>query len=296
MKTRVRHVLLTAGAVLTFLLLAGATYQGVATALERRRFPRPGRLVDVGGHQLHIHCTGQGSPTVVFEAPAAGMSAAWGWVQPRVAEVTRACSYDRAGLGWSEAGDRGYDPRDVPTQLHALLIGAQEPGPYVVAGQGLGAALATLFAARFGDEVAALVLVDPPVARGETPQLDRTMRMMRLSPWLARTGLLRASRTLSRTAAGLPVDAAGPMSTFLNRPDHLTRAAQELARWDEAVTAAGDATLDGRLRVIRMNAVGTGRITFLDDRAAADAATAAILEATRGAAPGTDASLPSPVP
>src|SRR6185369_14109164 len=61
-----------------FFLLAGATYQGVATALERREFPPPGLLVSVGDHQLHIYCTGTGSPTVVLEAPAAGLSAAWG--------------------------------------------------------------------------------------------------------------------------------------------------------------------------------------------------------------------------
>src|SRR5919109_2646978 len=130
-----------------FLVLAGATYQGVATALERREFPHPGRLVDVGGHQLHLYCTGEGTPTVVLEAPAAGLSAAWGWIQPRVAETTRVCSYDRAGLGWSEAGDAPFDPADVPVQLRALLDAAGERAPYVMVGQELGAALATLYAA-----------------------------------------------------------------------------------------------------------------------------------------------------
>ena len=89
-----------------FATLAGATYQGAATAIERRKFPHPGRMIDIGGLQLHIYCTGNGAPTVVLEAPAAGMSAAWGWVQPAVAQTTRVCSYDRAGLGWSEAGDQ----------------------------------------------------------------------------------------------------------------------------------------------------------------------------------------------
>ena len=106
----IRRIVLTSTAVVMFLILAGATYQGAATALERRQFPHPGRLVEIGGRQLHIYCAGEGSPTVVLEAPAAGMSAAWGWVQPAVAKSTRVCSYDRAGLGWSEAGDSQYDP------------------------------------------------------------------------------------------------------------------------------------------------------------------------------------------
>src|SRR5574341_1475973 len=129
---RLRRLLLAEAAILTFLILAGATYQGVATALERRQFPHPGRMVSVGDHQLHIYCTGEGPPTVVLEAPATGMSAAWGWVQPDVAAVTRVCSYDRAGLGWSEAGDRRFDPANVVEELHALLQRSGELRPYVL--------------------------------------------------------------------------------------------------------------------------------------------------------------------
>src|SRR5919107_5614645 len=105
MSPRFRHLLLTAVVVFVLLLLVGATYQGVATALERRKYPHPGRLVDVGGHQLHIYCTGErrrGRPTVVLEAPEGSMSGEWGWVQAALAERRLVCSYDRAGLGWSE--------------------------------------------------------------------------------------------------------------------------------------------------------------------------------------------------
>ena len=92
---RIRHVLKIAAAILVVILLAGATYQGVATALERRKYPHPGSLVDVGGHQLHIHCTGEhvsGAPTVVLEAPEGGMSAEWGWVQAALSRSRRVCS------------------------------------------------------------------------------------------------------------------------------------------------------------------------------------------------------------
>src|SRR5215216_5878197 len=141
--------------VTTLMVLVGATYQGVSTALERHRFPRPGRMVDVGGHQLHLYCTGEGAPLVVLEAPAAGMSAAWGWVQPQVARVTRVCSYDRAGLGWSDRSDGPYTPDAVVGELHTLLASAGERGPFVIVGHGLGAEFARLFASRFADETAA---------------------------------------------------------------------------------------------------------------------------------------------
>jgi len=117
----VRRALVTSGVALLFLLLIGATYQGVATAFERRRFPHPGRLIDVGRHQLHLYCTGSGTPAVVLEAPEATMSAAWALVQASVRRVTRACSYDRAGLGWSEAGDEPFTLDTAASQLHALL-------------------------------------------------------------------------------------------------------------------------------------------------------------------------------
>ena len=108
---RARHLTFAVGSLLTFIVLAGVTYQSVATALERRQFPYPGRLIDVGDHQLHIYCVGEGAPTVVLEAPAAGISVGWAWVQDDLGQTTRVCSYDRAGLGWSEAGEGGYRRR-----------------------------------------------------------------------------------------------------------------------------------------------------------------------------------------
>jgi len=261
---RVRRVLLMAAAILVFLVLAGATYQGAATALERRQFRHPGRLVATGTHQLHIDCVGEGLPTVVLEAPATGMSAAWGWVQPEVARTTRVCSYDRTGLGWSDAGDRPYQPSAVAGELHTLLQSAGEPGPYVVVGQGLGAAFAVLFAAQFGSDVAGLVLVDPP-APDPAAERNPMVRLVNASPWLARTGVLRATRMMSSSAAGLPDLSAGALGAFLNRPDHLTRAATELSRWDEAVGLAEGAAIDARITLVRVEAAGPGYAALLTD-------------------------------
>jgi pimeloyl-ACP methyl ester carboxylesterase len=276
MPPRVRRALLAAGAVGIFPLLAGATYQGVATALERRQFPHPGQLIDVGGHQLHLHCTGDGSPTVVLEAPAIGMSAAWAHVQPAVAETTRTCSYDRAGLGWSETGNRPFDPASVPDQLRALLERARERTPYVLVGQGLGAAFAAMYAARFPADVRALVLVDAPTAEAPGAPAPTTRQLVHAAPWLARTGILRATRLLSRNAAGLPEPSAGALRAFLNRPDHLTRAGLELARWEDTVALATATPVAPHVRVVRLGGTTPEGPGFLTDPAGAEAVTAAI--------------------
>ena len=220
--------------LVALLVLAGATYQGVATALERHRYERPGGLVDAGGHQLHIHCTGKGSPIVILEAAAGSMSAAWAWVQPEVAKVTRVCSYDRAGLGWSEAGDGQYIPARVPEELRVLLDRANEIGPIVLVGHEAGALFARMYAARFASNTAALVLIDDPTV--EPTQSGPTFAPA--WPWLARIGVLRFLNRLPPIATGLPGDSAGAMRAFLNRPDHLTRAAQELSRMPEVEAAA----------------------------------------------------------
>jgi pimeloyl-ACP methyl ester carboxylesterase len=284
-----RRNLFRAGAVLLYVLLAGVTLQSIATALERREFHRPGPMVNVGDHQLHIHCVGAGAPTVVLEAPAAGMSAAWGWVQPAVARSARVCSYDRAGLGWSERAEAAYNPADTTVELQALLDGSGEQGPFILVGQGLGAAHATLFASRFESRTAALVLIDAPrpaaspagkgggESGGESGGENTVMRFAGSWPWLSRIGVLRIAGVLSRTAAGLPDPEGGALAAFLNRPDHLTQAARELARADEVIGLAATATLPG-VPVTRLDVAGPARVAFLTDHAAAERVAAAILD------------------
>jgi pimeloyl-ACP methyl ester carboxylesterase len=259
-------------AIIVFILLAGATYQGVATALERREFPRPGGLVSVGDHQLHIYCTGHGSPTVILEAPAVGLSAAWRNVQEQLSAKTRVCSYDRAGLGWSESSDRPFDPGRVPEELRTLLAGANEHGPFVVAGQGLGAAFARLYAARPDSEAAAVVLIDPPLPDDADSKSDW---IIPASPWLARSGVLRAGRILSSKAGGL--QGGGALRIFLNRPDHLTRAAAEVMKWDDAVRRAAEA--QPAARIVTVDLGTRDRIAFLTTQPAVDEVVRAIDEA-----------------
>ena len=282
----VRRALVTTAVVLLLLVLIGATYQGVATAVERRRFPHPGRMIDVGGHQLHLYCTGQGAPTVVLEAPATTMSAAWAWVQGDLAKTTRVCSYDRAGLGWSEAGDAPFAPQEVAPELNALLLKAGERGPFVIAGAELGAALATLYAARYPDEAAALVLVNPPGASGEQEASKPSARFVAVSPWLARTGVLRATRTMSTRAGELPQPSAGALRAFLNRPDHLTRAASELAQWEDTIMLSEAATLRRGLPLTQVEVEGDDRVALLANRRNAQDVTDAIARAVTRVRPG----------
>ena len=278
-RSRVRRILRLGGAIIVFLMLAGATYQGIATALERREFPHPGGLVSVGDHQLHLFCDGNGAPTVVLEAPAAALSAAWNDVQKRVARTTRVCSYDRSGLGWSEAGDRPYDPGRVSEELRALLRTAREPGPFIVAGHGLGATFARMYVGRADADAAALIAIDPPAADGASDA--RSSWIMPAAPWLARVGLLRATRMLSSRADALGDASGAAMRSFLNRPDHLTRAAAEAARWDDTVRLAERVAVTVPVTTITVEADGREYTSFLTHAGDRDRVVSAIDAAVR---------------
>lgn len=120
----------------------------------------PGKLVDVGGYRLHINCAGGGNPTVVLIAGSGDFSFDWSLVQPAVSRFARVCSYDRAGLAWS---DLGPTPRTISQdafELHVLLKNARVPGPYVLVGHSIGGLIARVYAEQYRQEVAGIVLVD----------------------------------------------------------------------------------------------------------------------------------------
>ncbi len=132
LRGRGRRILIWLGgvlAVLLILIVIGAIYEPLAEAADAQANPPPGRMVDVGGYRLHLNCTGYGSPTVVIESGWGDMSASWGWVQPEVARTTRVCTYDRAGMGWSEPSPQPRTAREFAKELHTLLEKANEPGP-----------------------------------------------------------------------------------------------------------------------------------------------------------------------
>lgn len=124
----------------------------------------PQRLVRLpGGRRLNLHCTGKGAPTVILEAGFAATTWSWAPVQSRIARTNRVCSYDRAGLGFSDPGPAPRDGRAVVADLRALLRAAKLTPPYILVGHSAGAMTVRLFADPRFSNVAGLVLVDPSV-------------------------------------------------------------------------------------------------------------------------------------
>jgi pimeloyl-ACP methyl ester carboxylesterase len=154
-----RWLVYPVAAVLALVSIGGG-YATVGAAADARAYLMPGQLIDVGGHRLHLSCTGSGSPTVVLEPGAGEMSSNMGWIVPGVARDTRVCAYDRAGHGWSEPADTAQDGSRIATDLHTVLERGHVPGPYVMVGHSFGGLYVLAFAARYPDEVAGMVLVD----------------------------------------------------------------------------------------------------------------------------------------
>jgi len=191
-------ILLWAASAVALLLLAGIVYQALGTSRDSRRHPPPGRMVDVGGHRLHLVEMGEGSPTVVLDAALGASSLSWTLVQSEIAKLTRVCAYDRAGLGWSEAGPMPCTAQRITEELHALLANAGIEPPYVLVGHSFGALVARLFASNYPGEVAGLVLLDPPhpkqwleLTPEEEHRIKTGARLSRRGAWVARVGLAR---------------------------------------------------------------------------------------------------------
>jgi pimeloyl-ACP methyl ester carboxylesterase len=191
-----RGLVWTIAGLLT-LAVIGAIYQVIATQIDQRTYPHPGEMVDVNGQLMHINCLGEGSPTVILEAANFAMSAHWVRVQQQLAQTTRVCAYDRAGMGWSERGPEPRDARQISSELHTLLKGADTEGPYVLVGHSYGGLYAQMYAARYPKQVAGVVLVDSthPEQFTRSPEgramYEQTRRMSAFVPWLTRLGVTR---------------------------------------------------------------------------------------------------------
>lgn len=197
-------------AALAGIVAAGAFYQAVFTARQRRLFPPPGSLIDVGGHRLHVVCAGEGTPPVLLESGIAASSLSWAAVQPKIATFTRVCAYDRAGLAWSDAPS---SPRTFDRLLDELGIVIREVGftdPAVLVGHSFGSLLVRAYGARHPERVAGLVLVDPPTEWiVMTPARARMLRggrsLSRIGALLAHVGVVRGCLALlSGGAPGVP--------------------------------------------------------------------------------------------
>ena len=198
------------GILVALVLAAGALYQFIGSRRGARTHVPPGMMVDVSGLRLHVVCGGNGEPTVLFESGIAASSLSWTRVLREVATFTRACAYDRAGLGWS---DPSRGPRTLARMLFELRgvpAGAATAGPYVFVGHSFGAFLVCAYASQYPSEVAGLVLLDPPsewheITREQTRLLWGGIQLSRIGGILARLGIVRACLALlTGGAPGIP--------------------------------------------------------------------------------------------
>ena len=189
--------------LLAGLVLTGVLYQAVGAARDRRRFTPPGTLAPVGDHRLHYRCDGNGTPAVILEAGIAASSLTWSRVQPAIARDTRVCSYDRAGLAWSEGASSARSMDALVSEMRMLFKSAGIPPPYVLVAHSFGALVIRAFARAHPAEVAGLVFVDPLHPEewcDPSPNQQQMLRggifLSRVGGVLARLGMVRFSLAL----------------------------------------------------------------------------------------------------
>jgi pimeloyl-ACP methyl ester carboxylesterase len=167
--------------------IASSAYQRIAEAADRRRYPPPGRTIDIGGRRMHILAEGEGSPAVVIIPALADNVLEWVRVV-RMATAgagTTVCVYDRAGVGWSDPPAGKVTLDSMADDLHVLLKAAGITPPYVVAGHSIGGVAARRFQARYPDDVSGMLLID-------SSHEDQARRLSRRPP------LVRAARRQAR--------------------------------------------------------------------------------------------------
>ena len=242
--TRVWLLYPVVGALL--LSAVGGGYETYREAIDRDTYTRPGRLIDVGGHELHINCTGTGSPTVVLEAGLGEPSTVMSWIAPDVAMTTRVCVYDRAGRGWSESAAAAQDGIQVATDLHTLLARAGEQGPYVMAGHSAGGIYVLNFAHLFAEQVAGVVLLDSmhPDQYTKIPSWPSFYEMFRrvsgVMPSLSRFGV---GRVVGQSAYGdLPSSVRDEHRAFWSTPRHHRSVRDEFSKIRVAMSEAKSLT------------------------------------------------------
>ena len=183
--------------------MLGVVYQVLGTRKDARVYPPPGRLLGLGSHRLHLLESGRGSPTIVLEAGLMSTVLSWSDLQRELAGSFRVVSYDRAGLGLSDIGPMPRTADRIVDELHTLLERATIPPPYVLVGHSFGGLTMPLFAARFPDEVAGIVLVDPVAPAEWNPPSEHDLKLTRIGANVCRRAALLARFGLIRFVAFL---------------------------------------------------------------------------------------------
>jgi pimeloyl-ACP methyl ester carboxylesterase len=210
---------------------------------------------------------GTGSPTVVLASGAGGFSAEWSAVQPHLAQTTRVCAYDRAGLGWSEPGPGPRAPERIADELHTLLVNAGEPGPYVLVAHSAGGKHARLFAQQHPQEVAGIVLVDPrseyiedhQTAGQADAERAGAQGFRRMLTVMRSVGLLRLTwaslwPSALPVTAKLPYDLRETFGVLESRPGHIVTSQAE----DDSAAMDNDLLRGAALGDIPLAVLGAG--------------------------------------
>jgi pimeloyl-ACP methyl ester carboxylesterase len=233
----------------------GGGYETVRESLDASAYPMPGQLIDVGGHRLHLHCTGSGSPTVVLEPGQGGASSDLGWIAPALARDSRVCVYDRAGRGWSDEADGPQDAAQIAADLHTLLERAQVPGSYVLAGHSFGGLYVQTFAANYPDQVAGLVLLDSTAPKPGPALPTRTESysvLGRVSAVFSAVAHLGAGRLIAQASYGsLPPHFRGEARANASTAPYLRSSIEEFVAANTSMQQAASLTnLDGKPLVV----------------------------------------------
>ena len=174
------------------------------------RISPPGEMIDLGSHELHLNCSGEGLPTVILEAGSGGWSASWAGVKNLLSEEVRVCAYDRAGLGWSERGPNPRNAATIATELRQLLDIADENAPWLFVGHSFGGTIGLTFIENNPEMVAGFVAVETPTYsfmkyRHETRFILRGLGRKMLGPYSTVTGsavsILKSQYLNSQTGA-----------------------------------------------------------------------------------------------
>jgi pimeloyl-ACP methyl ester carboxylesterase len=211
------HTLIWIFGLLLLGVAAGALYQKLGLRRDRKLHPPPGRLIDLGTHRLHVLEAGQGSPTIVLEAGLMSTMLSWSEIQRALAQSYRVVSYDRAGLGWSALGPMPRRADGMVEELHTLLERAAIPPPYVLVGHSFGGLMMPLFAARYPQQTAGMVLVDPVVPAEWNPPSEQDRQRVEIGSTVSRRAALLCRIGIIRFVVFLLTSGATKLASRLLR-------------------------------------------------------------------------------
>jgi pimeloyl-ACP methyl ester carboxylesterase len=169
-------------------LLAQALLQLLCARLDARKFPAPGRIINTSRGNMHVQQMGSGAPAIVLEAGIAASSLNWSILQPKLAELATTLSYDRPGFGWSKSDQRECTLQRMSDDLHALLKALDISRPYVLVGHSYAAYILRVYAQRFANELAGIILVDPLTPEEWTKPRHFQRWQLRRGVWFSRAG------------------------------------------------------------------------------------------------------------